>query len=146
MRRFKKILIGIDLNHFSKELLEFGADTAKLRNSRLIVIYIHKPPNPLVNIASPKGTLQKELDHCKTELIKLCKKHIPKPLDWEAVVIEGKPIYQTIIQSAKKLQSDLIIVGEHDRHQLDEILLGSNTEKIVRYSPCSVFVLRKIPC
>ncbi|MBU2514757.1 universal stress protein [bacterium] len=142
MKRFKKILLGIDLNHFSKEAMEFAAETAKLRHSKLIVMYVHR--SPLKNIAVSKNTTQKEIEKYKSELIKLCEKYISKSVNWEAVVLEGRPIYQTIIRAAKKLQSDLIIVGEHDRHQLDEILLGSNAEKIVRYAPCSVFVLRQI--
>ncbi len=143
MKRFKKILLGIDLDHFSKEAMKFAAETAKIRRSKLIVMYVHRNHHSLINIAISKSTTQKEIEKNKQELLNLCERYIPKSIDWEAVVIEGKPIYQIITRAAKELQSDLIIVGEYDRHHLDEILLGSNTEKIVRYAPCSVFVLRQ---
>lgn len=143
MAKFKKILLGIDLNHFSQEAMEFAAETADLYHSKLIVLYAHKSFLPLVNVTLPKGTVLKDIKEHKKNLIALCKQYIPKSVNWEAVVIEGRPTYLTVIRAAEKLQSDLIIVGEYDRHHLDEILLGSNTEKIVRYAPCSVFVLRK---
>ncbi len=143
MRQFKKILLGIDLNHFSEEAMVFAADTAEMRGSSLVVLYAHRSYIPIVNVSLPKGTIQKDEEEYKSELTELCKKHIGDKVAWEAVVIEGRPVYQTILRAAEKLESDLIIVGEHDRHELDEILLGSNTEKIVRYAKCSVFVLRK---
>ena len=144
MRRFKKIILGIDLNHFSKEAMEFAADTAEMSSSKLIVIYAHRSYMPIVNVSLPKGTIQKDEAEYKEQLNALCKEHIPKSVNWETVVIEGRPVYQIILKAAEKLNADLIIVGEHDRHAFDEILLGSNTEKIVRYAKCSVFVLRKL--
>ncbi len=143
MRQFKKIILGIDLNHFSKEAMEFAAETAEMCKSKLIVIYAHRSYMSIVNVSLPKGTIQKDEAEYKKELTDLCKEHIADSVDCEAVVIEGRPIYQTILRAAEKLDADLIIVGEHDRHDLDEIMLGSNAEKIVRYAKCSVFVLRQ---
>ena len=142
MKKYKEIILGIDLNHFSKETMEIAAETAEMCEAKLIVIYAHKSYMPIVNVSLPKGIIQKDEAEYKDELNELCKKHIPSSVDWETVVIEGRPIYQTIIRAAKKLEADLIIVGEQDRHSLDEILIGSNTEKIVRYAPCSVYVIK----
>lgn len=143
MRKYQKIILGIDINHFSQETMELGADTAEMCGARLIVIYAHKSYMPIVNVSLPKGTIEKDEADYKDELEELCKKHIPESVEWETVVIEGRPVYQTIIRAAKKLEADLIIVGEQDRHSLDEILIGSNTEKIVRHAPCSVYVVRQ---
>lgn len=123
--------------------MKFSSDLARMNNSKLIVLYIFKPFTPLLNISISKTDQKKSEKELKNQLVKLCQSNIPKTVDWEAVVIEGKPVYQTIIKAAKELKTDLIIIGEHDRHQRDEIFLGSNTEKIVRYAPCSVFVYRK---
>ena len=142
MKSYKKIILGIDLNHFSVGTMVFAAETAEMCGASLIVIYAHKSYLPIVNVSLPKGTIQRDEAEYKEELEELCKKHIPPVVAWETVVIEGRPIYQTIIRAAKKLEADLIIVGEQDRHSLDEILIGSNTEKIVRYAPCSVYVLK----
>lgn len=143
MRSFRNILLGIDLNHFSQEFVKFAAGIARTHNAKLVAIYTYKPFTPLLNISISKSDQKKSEKEFKRQLVALCEANIPKSVNWEAVVIEGKPVYQTLIKAAKELKSDLIVVKEHDRHQRDEIFLGSNTEKIVRYAPCSVFVYRK---
>ena len=142
VKRIRKILLGVDLAHFSEDTIKFAVETAKIRRSKLTVMFVYRSVHPIINLATPKKSSPNEIENCKSELISLCEKHIPKSVDWEAVVIEGKPIYQTIVRAAQKISTDLIILGEHDRHQQDEILLGSNAEKIARYAPCSVLILK----
>ena len=56
----------------------------------------------------------------------------------------GSPV-QTIIETAKQNEVDLIVLGCHGRKGIDKFLMGSVSEDIVKYSPCSVVVLRLPP-
>jgi len=60
--------------------------------------------------------------------------------DAEAVVLTGHP-GRTITEYAEKVGADCIIVGSH-RPDMKDFFLGSTAARIVRYSPCSVHVLR----
>ena len=60
--------------------------------------------------------------------------------DAEAVVLTGHP-GRSITDYAKKIGADCIIVGSH-RPELTDFFLGSTAARIVRYSQCSVHVLR----
>jgi nucleotide-binding universal stress UspA family protein len=60
--------------------------------------------------------------------------------DVEAVVLTGHP-GRTIVDYAEKIHADCIIVGSQ-RPEIKDFFLGSTAARIVRYSPCSVHVLR----
>lgn len=140
MEQISKIILGVDLQHVSVDLFQFAVDTARIRDAQLTVIYVHQNVFPLINVLMPKDLLVKAKEEGEAELKTLCHKNIPAVVEWESAVLEGRSVYEVLITAAKKLEAGLIIVGAHDKHQLDEILLGTNTEKIVRYAPCSVFV------
>jgi len=142
MEPINNIILGVDLQHVSTNLFSFAVETARIREAKLSVIYIHQNVMPLVNVLMPKDLLEKAKQESEAELKNLCHKNIPAVVEWESAVLEGRSVYESLISATKKLDAGLIIIGAHDKHSLDEILLGTNTEKIVRYAPCSIFVYK----
>ena len=47
-----------------------------------------------------------------------------------------------IVQTAKTVGADLIIVGSRGHSKLEELLLGSVSDAVVREAPCSVLIVR----
>ena len=62
-------------------------------------------------------------------------------LDWEKCTEEGQAA-TAIVQQAKRMQADLIVIGTHGRSGLPHMLLGSVAEKVVRTASCSVLTIR----
>ena len=58
----------------------------------------------------------------------------------QAIVMEG-PAKQVILNKAKKIKADLIIVGSHGRHGV-QLLLGSTANAIVHGAECDVLAVR----
>jgi nucleotide-binding universal stress UspA family protein len=54
---------------------------------------------------------------------------------------EGNP-KSVIVDFAAKWPADLVVMGSHGRRGLERFLLGSVSEAVVRYAPCSVQVVR----
>jgi len=50
-----------------------------------------------------------------------------------------------ILDAAKELEADLIVMGTHGRSGIARVLLGSVAEYIVRRAPCSVLTIRAEP-
>jgi nucleotide-binding universal stress UspA family protein len=48
-----------------------------------------------------------------------------------------------IAQAARELGADLLVVGTHARTGLQHALLGSVAERLVRFAPCQVLVVRQ---
>jgi nucleotide-binding universal stress UspA family protein len=62
----------------------------------------------------------------------------------EALVCEGEPP-ETIVDTAKGKNADLIALGTHGRRGLKRLLMGSVTSQVILNSPCDVLVVKK-PC
>lgn len=54
----------------------------------------------------------------------------------------NKP-YEAIIEEAKRLEVDVIIMGRRGRTGLRKILMGSVTERVIAYAPCKVLIVPK---
>lgn len=66
----------------------------------------------------------------------------PKFKEIKIEVKIGKPSEKIIAQS-KELKADLIVIPSHGTHHgISRFLMGSVTERVIRYSQCPVLVLR----
>ncbi|NLI30446.1 MAG: universal stress protein [Nitrospiraceae bacterium] len=54
----------------------------------------------------------------------------------------NKP-YEAIIEEAKRLDIDVIVMGRRGNTGLRKILMGSITERVIAYAPCKVLVVPK---
>jgi Universal stress protein UspA and related nucleotide-binding proteins len=48
-----------------------------------------------------------------------------------------------IIELADEIEADLVLLGSRGQNTIERIVLGSDSESIVRYAPCSVMVVRQ---
>jgi nucleotide-binding universal stress UspA family protein len=63
---------------------------------------------------------------------------------YKELVISGHPA-ETVIDLARKLETDMIIVGAQHRRFVDTTVIGTTTERILRHSHCPVMtVIRKV--
>ena len=56
-------------------------------------------------------------------------------------IVEEGDFAETILESAKKLHADIIVLGSHSHRWLDEILMGSVTEKVLRRTSIPLFIV-----
>lgn len=67
----------------------------------------------------------------------------------EGIQIEGRLVFSDgpvsyIIKTVKEENIDLVIIGSKGTHSiLEEILLGSVAEKVLRHVPCDILIIRK---
>ena len=52
----------------------------------------------------------------------------------------GGRVADTIVQNAKRLRADLIVMGTHGRRGVNRALMGSDADLVVRYSPVPVLL------
>jgi nucleotide-binding universal stress UspA family protein len=48
---------------------------------------------------------------------------------------------ETIVKTATDLHADIIVMGSHSRRWLDEILMGSVTEKVLHHTSIPLFII-----
>ena len=84
--------------------------------------------------------LQQWKDDAAKQLEEIAAKTIPKEMRG-GVVVENGTVYREIVEAAKDLDIEHIVMGA-SRPSLAEFLLGPNTARVARHAGCSVTVVR----
>lgn len=143
----KNILVPCDFSPAAREAYAFALQIAKRTRGRVFVLNALDLP---VVYAAAIGVTPYYFDpslirELKEEADKQFGKLNPKPPEGMTVdfhALEG-PVTPVIRQFIKDHNIDLVVMGTRGASGLEEYLVGSNTEKIVRYSPVPVFAIRR---
>jgi nucleotide-binding universal stress UspA family protein len=73
----------------------------------------------------------------REQLEKLARERIPTAVRCETLVTSGDPA-ERVLETARGLGADLIVMGTHGRKGLGHLVLGSVAERVVRESPIPV--------
>jgi nucleotide-binding universal stress UspA family protein len=88
----------------------------------------------------PEGYADKAIGQAKADLKNFSAQHVPPEVKVQRVVAYGR-IYEEILEAARKIGADLIVIASH-RPELQDYLLGPNAARVVRHAECSVLVVR----
>ena len=141
MRRFKKILLPVDLGENSswKEALPTAIDQAQHADGELHVVTV-VPEEPPQLAWLPDDYSEKMIAYANSQLENLLETSIPEQTRAEKHVRQGT-IYSEIVKLAQDINADLIVMASH-RPELKDFLLGPNAARVVRHAKCPVLVIR----
>jgi len=125
-----RILIPTDFSEFATYALEFAAFFAQRSGGSLCVVTV---------LRSKKESAYQEAEKKIEELSKL---DMLKHVNIESIIKIGDSIRDEILDAAEEFKADLIIMGSNGASLIGEILLGSNTEKVIRKSNFSVLTIK----
>ena len=89
---------------------------------------------------SAEYPLQEWKDGAAKELQEIANKNIPKEMQG-GIVVENGTVYREIVEAAKDLDIEHIVMGAN-RPSLADFLLGPNSARVARHAGCSVTVVR----
>ncbi len=89
---------------------------------------------------STEYPLQEWKDDAEAKLKEIADQQIPKEM-YAGVVVENGTVYREIVEAAKDLDIDQIVMGAH-RPSLADFLLGPNSARVARHAGCTVTVVR----
>jgi nucleotide-binding universal stress UspA family protein len=141
----KRILIPTDFSEFSKEALKVAAQIAKEHNSEIILLHMLELPHQGSDAVGggksiPELMLYK--DKAISSLEELMDADYLKGLE-VSEIIEFKKVHEGVLDACEKNNIDLVVMGSHGVSGFDEFIIGSNAEKVVRYSKVPVLVIKK---
>ena len=134
---YKNILVPLDMGHMpeGQAIIEMACQHAD-EDSRIVLLNVVEEIPSWAAVNLPAGMIEQSMEEAKSGLQKLA----PDDGRIEVQVSSGHS-YNTILQVANDMPSDLIIVASH-RPQLQDYFLGSTAAKVVRHAECSVLVVR----
>ncbi|NLP57755.1 universal stress protein [Lutibacter sp. B1] len=143
----KSILVPIDFSIQAEYAAKVAADIARQTNSKIYLLHMLELPTGVVDPSSYGAS-----NNTPTALLFLKRAHEKfddfKKLPFlEGIEVEDSVLfhkaYDGIIDESKKKNVDLIVMGSQGASGLEEMLVGSNTEKVVRNSEVPVLVIKQ---
>ena len=142
----KTILVPTDFSKTSEYACKIAAKIAKKTNATIYLIHLIELPKGVIDMAAsskfsiPESMLY--LRKIREKILKLRETLFSKDINVEYFIKLNNP-YDGIQKYADKIDADLIIMGFKGHSELEEIIIGSNTEKIVRSSKRPVIVVKQ---
>ncbi len=141
----KRILVPIDFSSYSKAATDYAIFFAEKTNASLDFLHvIEQEIHPSIYAAGIESIF--EIDsNLKERVIQHMKEFLQDQLtdhlkvDYH--VREGKA-HKEIVEFVKEHDIDLIVIATHGLTGLDYLLLGSTTEKVVRWATCPVLTVK----
>ena len=138
--RIGKVLYTTDLSEKSEESYPLALEFKNKFGATLTVFHVIEPITGYFDDTLLSGLPVFNLEELQKSALATIKERF-KECD-EHVVEIGSSTADTIIGYAKENGFDLIVMSTHGRGGLEKILLGSVTEKVVRFSHTPVLVSR----
>ena len=141
----KRILVPIDFSEYAENALKAAAFFAKKNNSEIFLLHLLELPGQM-NDAMTSGSSIPEVMLFINKANDLLQKITEQPY-LEGVKIstsvQFEKAFSGIMSFSKINKIDLIIMGSHGTSGIEELLIGSNAEKVVRLSEIPVLILKK---
>lgn len=147
MIALKKILVPTDFGEAADAALTYARALARNFNASIDVVHVAEDASARmfageIYVGVPP-TLQNDIEEAaRRELDKRLIDNDPNPLPGRPVVLTSNAPALTIVQYAKDMDIDLIVMGTHGRGPMAHLLMGSVAERVVRLAGCPVLVVR----
>jgi nucleotide-binding universal stress UspA family protein len=137
----KRILIATDGSEYTKEAVSTGLRLAKILGADVTALYVIDQTSfvsfPIdSSIVSVYSLLENEGKRAVDEVKKEGEQQGVKVTP---VVVEGSPTRKIVEMAA---DFDLVVIGTLGRSALSKLFMGSVAERVTRYAPCPVLVVR----
>jgi nucleotide-binding universal stress UspA family protein len=142
--RLKKILVPIDFSDCAKKALRYAVPLAREHGAAITLLYVVPPAYAAGEYGGVDyAQLQAETRTSgKKEIAELALNEVPCEVVVDTLVRVGPPATE-IIDAARSLAADIIVISTHGRTGLKHVLLGSVVERVVQRAPCPVLVVRE---
>lgn len=149
----KKVLIAIDYDPTAQKVAEVGFSIAQAMNAEITLLHVIADPvyyssteyspimgfsgfmetNPVQsgNIEAVKQAALLFLDRTRHHLGDKSIQTLTKEGDFA----------ESILKAAKEMHADFIILGSHSRKWLENIVMGSVTEKVLHHTSIPLFII-----
>lgn len=128
MRAIKNILVAIDFNDTVGELLNYAETLAVKFEAKIWVLHVAAPNPDFVGYEpGPQYIRDFKAEELRDEhrtLQNICAAFFDEKTNFEPLLIQGSTV-EAVIEEAKKLQSDMLIVGTH-KHSFFHDLFSEN--------------------
>jgi nucleotide-binding universal stress UspA family protein len=151
--QFRHVLIAVDYDPTAQMVTEQGFSMAKSMGAEVTLLHVIADStyytstgfSPVLGFAGYIDSSQMQLDtvdglrNAAQFFLDKTKQHLGDA-NIRTVVNEGA-IAGTILETAKEMKADIIVLGSHSQKWLENILVGSVTEEVLKETRIPVFLI-----
>lgn len=138
---FKNIVIANDGSEGGRKALTLACNLAKIHHSALHMISVEELPDVPASIDEVIEAKEAENHKFHAVLEQARKIAKAKGVSLQAEVVAGHAA-ASIVERAKSMKADLLVVGFMGHSALYERIIGGTTDRLVRLAPCPVLVVK----
>jgi nucleotide-binding universal stress UspA family protein len=136
---FRKLLVGYDGSPQSEKAVDIGFSLAECLDATVLVFAVARPPEPSTSVEL-EAVLDDAKEHFEEGFKKILEKARSHNIEVKSDMAVGHPAEQ-LIHRAEVDGIDLIILGRRGRSMISRMMLGSVSERALRYAHCPVMVV-----
>ncbi len=145
MIRLNNIVVSTDFGEAAEAALAYGRELARAFGGTLHVFHVADNVMARFPMEVPfagMADLQTELeDEARTRINALLTDEDRAMLGAKAVVCTSLSPAPAIVDYAREVHADIVLVGTHGRGAVGHFFLGSVAERVVRTAPCPVLTV-----
>lgn len=148
-----KVLIAIDYNPTAQKVAETGFSMAKALNADVVLLHVVTDPvfyssaeySPIMGFTGVVYSNEiasdsiEGLKNASKKYLKKTKEHLGD--DNIQILVKEGDYADTILETAKEVDADIIVVGSHSQKWLENILMGSVAEKVLHDTSIPVLMI-----
>jgi nucleotide-binding universal stress UspA family protein len=152
-KQITKILIAVDYDPSAEKVAESGYSLAKSINAEVVMLFVISDKAfystaeaiPMAGVGAYLGVIPMQFENI--ESLRTGAKHlldkIKHALGNESIstIIEEGDTATAILDAAKATNADLIVMGSHSRKWLENIVMGSVTQEVLRKTTLPVYII-----
>ena len=139
--QIKKILVAVDGSEHSMHAVQYASELALQMGAEIVLVHCHKPFPSILG----EPYFQHAVDKINEEARLLLEPYVARLKESNITfvdrVLDGSPA-ENISNAAVVEKADLIVMGSRGLNDLEGLLLGSVTHRVLKTSPCPVLVVR----
>ena len=149
MTPISRILVPTDFSATSDAALAHARRLAIQFGARIHLVHAFEDPYARAAFAAevyaplPESMRDEMIRKVRQQLVERLTFGAP-PVDGTSEVVTGTTA-ESIVDYARFIDADLIVMGTHGRRGMAHLLLGSVAERVVRTASCPVLTVRRVP-
>lgn len=142
MKEIKIIVVPVDFSKITAKLIDYSIYMAEKLSATIHFIHAvtYVTGDAMLGVPFAVEYEAKMLAAAQEKMTNLLEDNREKAPGCSGEVVAGDPV-DTIVDTAKDKEADLIIIGTHGTKGLEKILLGSVTERVLKRAPCPVLTM-----
>ncbi len=139
----RRVLVAHDFSDCSEVALKLALSLAEERGAELHLLHVLPPPVNEPELAWSQATVEGSYHKAAHALRQAVGGEPHAGLEVKTAVRWGKPYREALVYAAEH-DVDLVCMGAHGAGFGMQALVGSNTDRVLRQSPCPVLVARPL--